>query len=322
MMVRFNKGVNYFVLPIILSLLLLGVSLSPLPKFPDVEFIATDKLLHLLSFMVLALSYLWAFSKYRDKNSPLKLGIVLTLLICSVIGASIELLQYSLPINRFGDWYDFYFDIAGIVLAILLFLFMRRSKLIFSLFLVLLSLQVYSQEVQNSKEFQDQLNTEFGDPEESPLDSIDLVAFQGLEFFPINEKYRVEAKLVKQNSPTFFGMETTTDRRPEYRIWAYAYFSIDGKEYQLTIYQNKKLMNTLEYGDYLFLPFTDATNGKSSYHGGRYVDLRIPEGESIIIDFNKSYNPYCAYSKKYSCPIVPKENGLDLNIEAGVKKFH
>ena len=71
----------------------------------------------------------------------------------------------------------------------------------------------------------------------------------------------------------------------------------------------------------MFLPFMDHTNGSASYAGGRYIDLRIPEGDTLIIDFNKAYNPYCAYDEKYSCPIVPSENYLDLEVEAGVKVF-
>ena len=76
-----------------------------------------------------------------------------------------------------------------------------------------------------------------------------------------------------------------------------------------------------EYKDYLFLPFTDLTNGDTTYGGGRYIDMRIPEKNTIILDFNQSYNPYCAYGGNYSCPIPPAENNLDIAITAGVKKF-
>ena len=75
------------------------------------------------------------------------------------------------------------------------------------------------------------------------------------------------------------------------------------------------------YEDYLFLPFTDKTNGEETYAGGRYIDLSIPEGDSITIDFNKAYNPYCAYNKKFSCPLVPSVNALDTKVLAGVKDF-
>ena len=65
----------------------------------------------------------------------------------------------------------------------------------------------------------------------------------------------------------------------------------------------------------------DKTNGKESYGGGRYLDLEIPEDKIIILDFNKAYNPYCAYSDRYSCPIPPIENHLDVAINAGFKAF-
>ena len=82
-------------------------------------------------------------------------------------------------------------------------------------------------------------------------------------------------------------------------------------------------MTSLDYANYLFLPFNDNTNGKTSYGGGRFIDLEIPEAGSktIVIDFNKSYNPYCAYNHKYSCPIPPSENNLNVEISAGVKAY-
>ena len=72
----------------------------------------------------------------------------------------------------------------------------------------------------------------------------------------------------------------------------------------------------------MFLPFSDLTSGNETYGGGRYIDLEIPKGKTITIDFNQAYNPYCAYNPKYSCPIVPAENELLTNVNAGVKKFH
>ena len=79
----------------------------------------------------------------------------------------------------------------------------------------------------------------------------------------------------------------------------------------------------MEYGHLLFLPFNDTTNGKTSYGGGRFIDIEIPEkgNSSIIIDFNKAYNPYCAYNKRWSCPLVPSENWLKIAVLAGEKKF-
>ena len=71
----------------------------------------------------------------------------------------------------------------------------------------------------------------------------------------------------------------------------------------------------------MFLPFKDKTNGVETYGGGRYLDLTVPDGDSIVIDFNKAYNPYCHYNIEYSCPLVPRENKLLFSIKAGVKKY-
>lgn len=311
---------KYFILPFFLSISVLYVSLSPLAKLPEVQFIALDKLGHLLAFLLLMMSYLWAFQKQYRSRDLIKTYVLISFVICVFLGGIIELLQHYLPIQRYGDWYDFYFDIAGVLLGLLIFSMLRKTKLL-ALLLVFSNLTM-AQTIEEANLFQQELNAEFTDPAETILDSVDQVHFTHLDFFPVDEKFIIEARLIKQNSPIFFGMETTTDRKPEYRIWAYAYFTFEGKEHKLTIYQNKKLMNTLDYGDYLFLPFEDLSNGKSTYGGGRYVDLRTVEGDLIIIDFNKAYNPYCAYSDRFSCPKVPKENRLNITVNAGVKKFH
>lgn len=117
-------------------------------------------------------------------------------------------------------------------------------------------------------------------------------------------------------------MKTSTDRLPVYIKYGEAHFKLNKKDCVLNIYQNADLVKKEEYKDYLFLPYTDLTSGEESYGGGRYIDLKIPKDETIIIDFNKSYNPYCAYNHKYSCPIPPMENRLDVEVRAGVKAFH
>lgn len=171
-------------------------------------------------------------------------------------------------------------------------------------------------------EWQKELNEEFANPEESPLTKKALKKFKSLEFFPIDEKYRIEADFEPTPFEKPFTIETTTDRLPVYVKYGIAHFELDGQKFSLPIYQNLQLRETEEYKDYLFAPFTDETNGFTSYGGGRYLDLKIPETqEKITLDFNKAYNPYCAYSAQYSCPIPPRENDLALKIEAGVKAW-
>ena len=117
-------------------------------------------------------------------------------------------------------------------------------------------------------------------------------------------------------------MKTSTARRPAYKKYGEIKFKIHGKKFKLNIYQNQRLMNNKLYADHLFLPFTDLTNGDESYGGGRYIDLTKPSANTMIIDFNKAYNPYCCYNSRYSCPIPPKENHLNIKVKAGVKAFN
>jgi hypothetical protein len=111
-------------------------------------------------------------------------------------------------------------------------------------------------------------------------------------------------------------MKTSTTRLSNERVFGILSFTIKGFDYSLKVYQSES--SVLESSDYLFLPYLDATNGITTYGGGRYLDLKIPEGDSIWLDFNKSYNPYCVYNERYSCPIVPRENLLPIKVDAGV----
>jgi hypothetical protein len=161
----------------------------------------------------------------------------------------------------------------------------------------------------------------FKNPETSPLPDRYRKDFEGLEFFEPNHEYMVKAKFVRTPGAIPFLMPTTTNRKSEEVVYGIAHFELNGVSHQLEIYQNKELMLKDEYKDHLFLPFLDRTNGEETYAGGRYIDLSIPKEDSIVIDFNKAYNPYCVYNKKYSCPIVPGVNTLDTCILAGVKDF-
>ncbi|MEN8120194.1 MAG: DUF1684 domain-containing protein [Bacteroidota bacterium] len=164
-------------------------------------------------------------------------------------------------------------------------------------------------------------NKEFKDTAHSPLTQEDIKHFESLDFYPVNVDYRIKAKFVRERNAVAFGMKTTTERLPEYEKYGEAHFKLNGKKLVLNIYQNQDLIKSEKYANYLFAPFADKTSGGDSYGGGRYLDLRIPKSDEIIIDFNRAYNPYCAYNVKYSCPLIPKENILDTKIEAGVKSY-
>lgn len=190
------------------------------------------------------------------------------------------------------------------------------------LFLFCFTSSYAQKDVAAAEKFQSELNKSYADSLKSPLLKDDLKHFKGLDFYPIDEKYIVEAIFIRTKKEKSFKMKTTTSRTPIYKKYGELHFSIDGKELKLNVYQNVDLKKKPGYEDYLFLPFSDLTCGKDSYIGGRYIDMRIPKSEKVIIDFNQAYNPYCAYNYEYSCPIVPLENDLDIEINAGVKKFH
>jgi len=170
--------------------------------------------------------------------------------------------------------------------------------------------------------FQEVINSEYADAKTSPLSAEDLAVFKALDFYSINEEFFVVAKFVRTENEKPFEMKTTGERKPMYVKYGEAYFVLEGRDFKLNIYKNIELSKKEEYKDYLFLPFSDLTCGNESYIGGKYIDMKVPQGETMVIDFNKSYNPYCAYSHKYSCPKVPLENDLNIEIKAGVKKFH
>ncbi|MEO9512299.1 MAG: DUF1684 domain-containing protein [Flavobacteriaceae bacterium] len=192
------------------------------------------------------------------------------------------------------------------------------------LLFLLIFLQICAVNAQSHKdsilEFQNHLNEEYKNPEKSPLTKKDLKTFKGHVFYPINEKFNVKARFEKVETPVPFLMKTTTERLPTYEIYGIATFEIDNQQFKLNIYQSLRLRAMNQYKNYLFLPFTDLTNGNETYGGGRFIDLEVPNEDFIMIDFNKAYNPYCVYDPKYSCPIPPKENDLQYHITAGIKK--
>ncbi len=176
-------------------------------------------------------------------------------------------------------------------------------------------------EAQKSEKFQKSLNKEFANKKTSPLVPDALKKFKGLDFYPINERFIIEAELVRTPNEEPFEMPTTTNRKPIYKKFGEIHFTFNGKKQQLDVFQDMNLITKEEYKSHLFLPFTDLTSGVATYGGGRYIDMEIPEGDSLLLNFNLAYNPYCAYNPKYSCPIPPESNFLNVEIHAGVKDY-
>ncbi len=196
---------------------------------------------------------------------------------------------------------------------------MKKYLFLFVLFPLLFFSQKASKEESEIKKFQKELNAEYRNPKETPLRGGNFTRFKAHPFFPVDMKYRITAQFTKTENAEPFGLPTSSGKTKVYKEYGKAYFKLDGKPYTLTLYQSMDLIKQEKYKDYLFLPFRDATNGKETYGGGKYMDLTIPKGNTIILDFNKSYQPYCAYNAyDYNCPVVPEENRLPVEIRAGV----
>ena len=147
---------------------------------------------------------------------------------------------------------------------------------------------------------------------------------QNMTFFEVNPAYRVVAEFTPSSSSNWIRFKTSGKQEQVFRVYGTASFLLKGKIYRLNVYQSQDLVSNPRYKNYLFLPFTDATSGKETYSGGRYIDLTTEDiaNKKVVIDFNKAYNPYCAYvSGVYTCPIPPKENALTVAIRAGEKAF-
>lgn len=158
--------------------------------------------------------------------------------------------------------------------------------------------------------------------EASPLTIDQRKSFEGLNYFAADLKFYIDGELIRDDTPETIIMKTSTDRSPAYVKYGVVNFTIDSVELTLAVYQNKKMLDLSQDQNHLFVPFRDGTSGQESYGGGRYIDCDIPEeGNTIILDFNKAYNPYCAYNPRYSCVIPPEENWLSIRIEAGEMKF-
>ena len=198
---------------------------------------------------------------------------------------------------------------------------MNRYLLVLFSLLLFLNCENKKRYDKNLTPFQKEMNEFFKDASISPLKEKDLKTFKGLDFFVFDSSYVVNAALTRTPDEKSFKMKTTTDRLPEYIKYGIVTVDLFGKSHSLNIYKNLEDINKEGYREYLFLPFLDDTNGFESYGGGRYIDLDVTEEDNLVIDFNSAYNPYCVYDEKYSCPIVPRENYLPLEINAGVKAF-
>jgi len=168
--------------------------------------------------------------------------------------------------------------------------------------------------------FRKQYTTELLADSRSPIKPSQL---KYISFFPPDQKYCIWADFTETPGSKPFLVQTHSGKQKPFKEYGVLHFMLDGEQQLLHVYQSVDLVNDMAHKDDLFLPFNDLTNYETTFAGGRYIDLSIKDIDhgKILLDFNKCYNPYCAYSDGYSCPIPPKENYLHVEINAGEKLF-
>lgn len=155
----------------------------------------------------------------------------------------------------------------------------------------------------------------------SPLSAADTAY---LDFFAPDENWRLKTVFERTPQEKPFEMRTYSGQKREYVKFGQVQFFVRGQKQTLNVYQNLRLLQDSTYRDYLFLPFKDVSNGEETYGGGRYLDFKqadIQADNTLVLDFNRCYNPWCAFSDGYNCPIPPMENHLEILIPAGEKNF-
>ena len=192
-----------------------------------------------------------------------------------------------------------------------------QTVIIFLLFNQFCFAQTFKEEI---SAYREQYKKDFLEQERSPLKEDDI---QYLRFFDADEAFRVIASFKETEKPAPFDMPTLNGKTKKFIRFGTLSFVIQNIECRLGIYQNVTLMENPEFKDHLFLPFTDESNGEESYINGRYLDFKTSniDNGKLVIDFNKAYNPYCAFSDGYNCPKPPLENNLSVKINAGEKNF-
>ncbi|MGK6350360.1 DUF1684 domain-containing protein [Parapedobacter sp. DT-150] len=197
---------------------------------------------------------------------------------------------------------------------------LRIAHLCFILSIVGIPLGMAQTYRDNILAFREAKAANFAEDPGAPLSAADTGY---LHYYDPDSTYRVQATVELLINEQPFRIPTSDGTSKEYVRYAKARFRFHGEPVELTLYRSVALFADSAYRNHLFLPFTDGTNGEETYGGGRYIDLSTADirNGQLVIDFNDAYNPYCAYSSGYRCPVPPAENNLSIAIRAGERRY-
>ncbi|HPF34464.1 MAG TPA: DUF1684 domain-containing protein [Candidatus Krumholzibacteria bacterium] len=162
-------------------------------------------------------------------------------------------------------------------------------------------------------------NEAYMNPADTPLQEADLPSFVGLNYYWPAPELRFRVPLVTTDAGGMLQLEKRKGQQVDYVRKGTVSFTHAAKVHTLSVFGPA---DTSQYGDYLWLPFYDATSGKETYGGGRYLDLELADDGTVELDFNFAYNPLCDYNpEQFNCTLPPAENTLDFPVTAGEKLF-
>ena len=173
--------------------------------------------------------------------------------------------------------------------------------------------ETWRRALSRSREAKDEF---FRDSHDSPLGHEQGGTFQGLNYFEPDPAFRFEVRIQRYPGLESVIMATSKGTRQLFNKIGYFDLAVDGQRVRLQAYQSAEREDPS-----IFIPFRDATSGKETYGAARYLDLEVEHNDEYVVDFNYAYNPYCAYSEEYVCPLPPRENWLAVPIRAGEKNY-
>lgn len=198
---------------------------------------------------------------------------------------------------------------------------MRQSKHILLYLSLLANLQLMAQNyARNLNRERSNAKIELTQGERAPLKNEDLIY---IRHFQPDSTWILDGEVIFHSDTTSIPFATSSGKIKKFEKRAIIRFTRDKESFELSAYRNILYRGNPEMESSLFIPFTDRSNGRNTYEGGRYLDIsakEIKDGK-VRVDFNLCYNPYCAYSTGFNCPVPPAENRLTIEIPAGEQAF-
>ncbi len=173
----------------------------------------------------------------------------------------------------------------------------------------------YAKEIET---YRSQDEKSFKNKETTLLSDDYFTRFTGLNYFPVDLRYRIVGNLTRLSESEKMNLEMTFGTPYGFMHYGKINFYLEGKSVELQVFEFPSKNET----DAIFVPFTDLTTGKENFGGGKFMIIKIPKGDQIVVDFNLSINPICVYDPEHSCPIPPESNYIAKRITAGVKMYY